>query len=206
MKKNKELVNILKAELTLLTKDILQNIHQKDVSELYKSTRKLYEKIAAIQVLQNQMTENELVNLVQTETKTDNTNEIFISENIKPKSDDKPENPYKNVAKMSFKPKTEIAPSPEISQPNQTPVKPVSKPFTGKKMSIGLNDRIAFINNLFDGDATAYQKAVETLNSFNTYEEALAYISHQLKPRYANWEGKDEYEFRLIQLLELKFN
>jgi len=187
MEKDKELINILKAELTLLSKDILQNIHQKDIDDLYKASRKLYEKLSAVQTLQKHLNQTEIVDLIQAEQKT-----VTKPEQKKP-ADTAPSDPYKNAGKISFKPKD--------SEKSTSVTKN-----TGKKMSIGLNDRIAFIKNLFDGNAQAYEQAIERLNAFDSYEEALNYIATDLKPAYNNWEGKDEYEFRLIQLLELKFN
>jgi len=208
MNNKPELVNILRAELTLLTKDILQKIHQKDITDIYKATRKLYEKTVAIHVLQKHLSADELSGLLTQEEKTpassSERDEIFINKDVLEEKGAVPSgNPYKNAGKMSFKPKDTRKETTQSENPSQ--VRSSSSRIV-KKMSIGLNDRIAFIKNLFEGDAEAYARAVDKLNAFESYEEALTYISDVLKPAYNNWEGKDEYEFRLIQLLELKFN
>ena len=246
MKKQAELINILKAELTLLTQDILQNIHQDDFNDLYKSTRKLYEKMAAIKQLKNRISKAEMLDMISekqvltdTPESKQNTVNIEVEEKANtPESliDEKPEvqekepeviepetsksgmGMFKDVSKMRFKPKsktieekTEVVPEPTPEPVQQSVKKAVEKtPITPNKkvknMSIGLNDRIAFINNLFDGDSFAYTQYIDKLNAFDDYESALRYINDQIKPYYNNWQDKDEYEFRFIQLLELKFN
>ena len=203
MDKNNELVNILRAELTLLTKDILQNIHQKDLKALYKATRQLQEKMAAIMVLKDQLDTTELTKILkmkEPESPVEKqpepiTEEVNINKNVK--KEDKPvDNPYKNINKMSFVPKDEVHKSSKQSTNAAT---------HHKKINIGLNDRISFIKHLFNGDHEAYTSFIERLNAFDNYEAALRYINQEVKPKYNNWESKDEYEFRLLQLLELKF-
>ncbi len=203
MDKNNELVNILRAELTLLTKDILQNIHQKDLKALYKATRQLQEKMAAIMVLKDQLEMTELMEILkmkQSESSVEKQPEQ-ISEKVEPditeiKKEKSIDNPYKNINKMSFVPKDEAHKSSKQSTNLTT---------HHKKINIGLNDRISFIKHLFNGDHEAYTSFIEQLNAFDNYEGALRYINQEVKPKYQNWEAKDEYEFRLLQLLELKF-
>jgi len=214
MTKRNELINILKAELTLLSQEILQNIHQKDTGDLYKSIRKLYEKMAAIHVLDKKIDNpDELIELVSPNKEKTLDNKPDLEEKssiIEEDKDDNPvekpeetgiirDNPYQQDIKFVPKQK-ETVETDRVS----TPVSRSSAPV--KKMSIGLNDRIAFIKNLFEGDEQVYTQVIDNLNAFDDYESALKYIYTKVKPRYNNWEGKDEYEFRLIQLLELKFN
>jgi len=222
MANKKELINILKAELTLLSQEILQNIHQKDTGDLYKSVRKLYEKMAAIHVLEKKLKDpDELLELIKPEDHkgkeiTREREEVkpapIENKEVKPpveKNPDKKSLPVDDIdpyqQEITFVPKqketqktTKVSTSvsPSVPSPNSR----------RRKMSIGLNDRIAFIKNLFNGDNETYTQVIERLNAFDEYEDALKYIYSEVKPRFNNWEGKDEYEFRLIQLLELKFN
>jgi hypothetical protein len=205
MDKKTELLNILKAELTLLTKEILQNIHQQDLDELYKASRKLYEKMAAINLIDKQFGEETAVNLlVSGATENKKTSETLTSDNpvkkgINQEKKQPENNPYQQVNRMNFIPKDKSVKPTENSRS-------VSTNPAGKKINIGLNDKIAFIQNLFEGDHEAYSKVIDKLNAFDSYEAALTYIYQDVKPMFNQWEGKDEYEFRLIQLLELKFN
>ncbi len=198
MEHNKELINILKAELTLLSKEILQNIQQSDINKLYEISRDLFEKMAAIKVLQDQLTWTEISEALGIEDKEDS---VLESHETKPKEKNvlTDENPYKSVNKMTFVPKNKL----ELNGHNKNVLGANQK--SAKTINIGLNDRIAFIKHLFKGDVSAYQKFIEQLNSFKSYESALAFINQQIKPQYDHWEGLDEYEFRLLQLLELKF-
>ncbi len=200
MDARKEIINILKAELTLLSKNILQNIHQKDIDDLYQATQRLYEKMAAVKVLQEQMPIEELSALFSIPPKD-------LEQDMPPvnPAEQKPEkqvsNPYKSVNKMAFVPKHKT----EKTSKEINPLNEVSVVKKQKKINIGLNDRIAFIKHLFKGDTAAYQTFIDALNAFESYEAALAFINQQIKPQYNGWEGQDEYEFRLLQLLELKF-
>ncbi len=226
MDKNNELANILRAELILLTKDILQNIHQKDLNSLYSATRQLQEKMAAIMVLKEQLDTSELMAILKikkaevleniglpVEKKKEGEPQV-VKENIKneervnlkpetkqietQQNTNEPEtNPYKQAGKMRFVPKRQN----KTTSDNQIPTS--ATPL--KKMNIGLNDRIAFIKHLFVGDNDFYTYFVDRLNTFDNYEDALRYINREVKPQYNDWEGKDEYEFRLLQLLELRF-
>ena len=44
------------------------------------------------------------------------------------------------------------------------------------------------------------------LSTFGTVEEAKQFIAQMVKPDYENWEGKEVYEERFIQVIENKFN
>jgi len=76
----------------------------------------------------------------------------------------------------------------------------------GKQLQIGLNDKLAFIKHLFDGSADDYNRVVSQLNTAKSLEEAQSLINTMIKPDYNNWEGKDEYEARLFEILEARFS
>jgi hypothetical protein len=71
-------------------------------------------------------------------------------------------------------------------------------------IQVGLNDRIAFVNHLFDGSQQDFNRVVSQLNSFKTEEEAINFIKEFVKPDY-DWSNKVEFEQRLINLIERKF-
>ncbi|HET8886139.1 MAG TPA: hypothetical protein VFM70_07290 [Salinimicrobium sp.] len=75
-----------------------------------------------------------------------------------------------------------------------------------KGINIGLNDRIAFIKHLFDGSATDYNRVLSQLNTFKTQEEVYYFIAQVVKPDYNNWEGKEIYEARFLDIIDNKFN
>jgi len=73
-------------------------------------------------------------------------------------------------------------------------------------LNVGLNDKIAFIKHLFDGNADDYNRVLSQINTASTYDEAINLLQNMVKPDYNNWEGKEDYEARLIQLLEKRFD
>jgi hypothetical protein len=219
MKNKDELINILKAELILLSQEIIRDVHKKDIKNIYKSSRKLYEKTNAVYQLSKLVGNKQAVeillgndeNTIEQKPKIDSTfqkneetehknhSEEPVMNGNEPeeetnKADFRKDSIYKSVNNMKFVPKEE-------KKKEETGI---TEEF--KKMNIGLNDKIAFIRHLFNNNSTAYNTVIEKLNAFDSYEKALNYIHKEVKPQYNHWEGKDEYEFRLIQLLELKFN
>lgn len=75
-----------------------------------------------------------------------------------------------------------------------------------KGLSFGLNDRIAFIKHLFEGNTSDYNRVLSQLNTKSTAQDAIAFINTMVKPDYHNWEGKELYETRFKELIEKKFN
>jgi len=71
-------------------------------------------------------------------------------------------------------------------------------------IQIGLNDRIAFVNKLFNFSQTEFNTVLSKLNACNNKQEALHYIQYKVKPKY-NWNDLEELEERLIIIIERKF-
>lgn len=72
-------------------------------------------------------------------------------------------------------------------------------------LNIGLNDKIAFIKHLFDGQNGDYDRVLSQLNTLVSFEEAKHLIEDIIKPDYNNWEGKEEFEARFMSIIESKF-
>ncbi|TYB74120.1 hypothetical protein ES677_04300 [Bizionia gelidisalsuginis] len=75
-----------------------------------------------------------------------------------------------------------------------------------KAFSIGLNDKLAFIKHLFEGESDDYLRVISQLNTVGSYSEASAFIIDVVKPDYNHWTGKEEYETRFMEIVEAKFN
>lgn len=73
-------------------------------------------------------------------------------------------------------------------------------------LKIGLNDKIAFIKHLFDGQNEDYDRVLSQLNTFLNYENAKNFIENIVKPDYNNWQDKEEFEERFMEIVESKFN
>jgi hypothetical protein len=75
-----------------------------------------------------------------------------------------------------------------------------------KGITVGLNDRIAFVKNLFNNSNEDYNRVLSQLLTFDTLEQAQDFIDNMVKPDYNNWEGKDEYAQRFMEVVEKKFS
>ena len=71
-------------------------------------------------------------------------------------------------------------------------------------IQIGLNDRIAFVKNLFNNQQEDYNRVVSQLNTFKSEKEAKNFINTMVKPDY-NWSEQEELETRFMEILERKF-
>lgn len=71
-------------------------------------------------------------------------------------------------------------------------------------IQIGLNDRIAFVKNLFEGNQGDFNRVVSQLNTFKTEKEAKKFITKMIKPDY-NWSNQEEYEERFMAIVARKF-
>jgi len=74
-----------------------------------------------------------------------------------------------------------------------------------KAITIGLNDRIAFVKHLFGNSSEDYNRVLSQLITFDTVEEAKDFIEDMVKPDYNNWEGKEDYAVRFLEIVEKKF-
>ncbi len=69
---------------------------------------------------------------------------------------------------------------------------------------IDLSERYVFTKELFGGDADYYDKAIRQLNQFEKLEDAEAYMSKELYPKY-NWAGKDAVQKQFARIVERRF-
>lgn len=75
----------------------------------------------------------------------------------------------------------------------------------GKALTFGLNDKIAFIKHLFDGNNEDFERVISQINTSQTFEEANTLIHNIVKPDYNHWEGKEEFEERFMEVIQSKF-
>lgn len=80
----------------------------------------------------------------------------------------------------------------------ETPVKDLRK-------AIGINDRFLFINDLFRGDESMYERSVKTINSFSIFPEAEYWINRELKVKLG-WNPEDPSVLHFDQLVKRRFS
>ncbi|WP_343330948.1 hypothetical protein [Polaribacter staleyi] len=71
-------------------------------------------------------------------------------------------------------------------------------------IQIGLNDRIAFVKNLFDGSQEDFNRVVSQLNTYPTEKEAKKFINKMVKPDY-DWSTQEALEARFMEIIERRF-
>ena len=90
--------------------------------------------------------------------------------------------------------------------PKDIEPKPVSlKRKMAQGINIGLNDRIAFVKHLFGNSDEDYNRVLNQLITIDSFEEARNFIEDMVKPDYGDWQGKEDYEQRFIEIIEKKF-
>ncbi len=92
-----------------------------------------------------------------------------------------------------------------ISEVKATEKKSLNDKFNNG-LNIGLNDKLAFIKHLFDGSTEDYNRVLSQLNTTTDLTEATHLIRNVVKPDYNNWEGKEDYEARFMQIVEARFD
>jgi len=80
----------------------------------------------------------------------------------------------------------------------ETPIKDLRK-------AIGINDRFLFINDLFRGDESVYERSIKTINSFNIYAEAEYWINRELKVKLG-WPAENPSVDHFYQLVKRRFS
>lgn len=75
-----------------------------------------------------------------------------------------------------------------------------SEPVTDLRRAIGINDKFLMIRDLFDGDARAYEAALDKLDAFSDFDDCMIYIAEN----YA-WNANSDGAKFLMELLERKF-
>lgn len=72
------------------------------------------------------------------------------------------------------------------------------------KNCITLSQKYIFIKELFGGTMDVYDKAVEDVDAFKSYEEASNFLIYNYADKY-NWQSKEEQSAELFEALSLKF-
>lgn len=80
-----------------------------------------------------------------------------------------------------------------------------SQPLADLKLSIGINERFAFINELFHGNQQLYHQSIERINSMNVYDQAKNIIHEELMGQL-NWKQDHPRFQEFDELIKRRFN
>ena len=115
---------------------------------------------------------------------------------VKP-NDITPSIPKKETEEVTFKPVQEEEIIVEKTEPK---ISTLNEKFAAG-INVGLNDRIAFVKNLFGNSDEDYNRVISQLNTFDTLQEAQEFIEDMVKPDYNDWNGKEEYAERFMEIV-----
>ncbi len=79
-----------------------------------------------------------------------------------------------------------------------------SAPVRDLKKAVGINDRYLFVNELFRGDESMYERSMKTINGFSIYPEAQYWIERELKVKMG-WDEGCETVKLFDQLVRRRF-
>ena len=115
------------------------------------------------------------------------------------------EAPKPKVAPVKIeKPKVKVATSIAEKAQQQNKKKSLHTQLAAKALKFGLNDRLAYVKHLFEGNADDFNRVVSQINTLETWDEANEFIEHMIKPDY-NWQNKLEFEERFVAQIKSKF-
>ncbi len=123
----------------------------------------------------------------------------------KPSSAPSPEpetsNPAAGLSKEEFNELFDQKEAKELSEKlGEMPIKDLTK-------AMGLNEKIFTINELFGGDGKAFDTALKTLNTFNSFDQAKSYLSENIAGQY-DWieRSRKKKAINLIKLIRRRYN
>jgi hypothetical protein len=111
--------------------------------------------------------------------------------------------PTKTTADLFSGPKT-IADTFQAKEDKSIAATVTPQPAQDLKMAIGINDKFLFINELFQGDPSVYNHAIENMNSAGGLVQAMSSLD-SYRAEY-KWADNSEAYHRLKKILNAKYN
>ncbi len=225
----------LKEELRKLSTDIITSRDLKDITDIYEAAKGLYEKLAVLKFIEEELHDIEVdgsKNIIA--SKFEKMANAVLSANASvPESNPHDEDimiPGIDTIKGMVSEMPNNTPVDEVlseflSKPNlMKNEKELFMPLSGKNViedikpkslndklanthiKIDLNNRLAFVKHLFNGSSEDYNRVLSQLNTIKTEERSIAFITNMVKPDYNDWQGKEEYENRFMELISRRFS
>jgi len=183
----------LREELKKIATVILTSSDTDDVTDLYKAAQTLYEKLAVLKFIDEKL----------------NDIEVDVSSNVIANKFEKMANSVLDanvLADFLGKPEEVQHATENFAPVKETVTKSLNDKLNGKEIKVDLNNRLAFVKHLFNGSTEDYNRVLSQLNTIDTEERSISFIVNMVKPDYDNWEGKEEYVERFMELIERRFS
>ncbi|MFS4492638.1 hypothetical protein [Maribacter sp. 2308TA10-17] len=225
----------LKEELVKLSTDIITSRDMNEITDMYEAAKTLYEKLAVLKFIDEKLKDIEIdvsKNVIAAKFET-MANAVLNANSGVPESNPHQEDiithpgmdtikdmvsempnetPVDEVlAEFLGKPdlmkndKELFTPAKENGVKKETVTKSLNDKLNGKEIKVDLNNRLAFVKHLFNGSTEDYNRVLSQLSTIDTEERSIAFIDNMVKPDYNNWEGKEEYAERFMDLIERRF-
>lgn len=225
----------LKEELIKLSTDIITSRDMNEITDMYEAAKTLYEKLAVLKFIDEKLTDIEIdvsKNVIAAKFET-MANAVLNANSGVPESNPHQEDiithpgmdtikdmvsempaetPVDEVlADFLGKPdlmkndKELFTPTKENGVKKETTTKSLNDKLNGKEIKVDLNNRLGFVKHLFNGSTEDYNRVLSQLGTIDTEERSIAFIENMVKPDYNNWEGKEEYAERFMELIERRF-
>jgi hypothetical protein len=224
----------LKEELVRLCASIIADDEMRELPALYEASRKLYEKMAVLNFIEEKLQDVEVdVSKSEVASKFETIASAVLNENKQvPESNPHEEDiiiPGIDTIKhmVSEMPGGEeleevlarligrddfmksdrdiVTPTP-ADLAAQARGKSLNDTLTAKQLSIGLNDRLAFVKHLFNDSTEDFNRILSQINTLESLEKTREFIENMVKPEYQQWKGKEEYEARFMALIERRYS
>ncbi len=224
----------LKEELIKMSTDIISSRELTEVPELYEAAKNLYEKLAVLKFIEEKLQDIEIdvsknplaAKFEKMATAVMNENKFVPESNpheediiipgidtIKDMMSEMPTSAQVDqiftefVAKKEFIKNDKEQVTPEIRNgfTEKARVKSLNDQLSNKKLSIGLNDRLAFVKHLFNDSTEDFNRVISQLTTIESEERSIAFIENMVKPDYDHWAGKEEYVNRFMFLISRRF-
>lgn len=224
----------LKEELRKLSTDIITARNLNEITDLYEAAKSLYEKLAVLKFIEDKLHDVEIdvsksviaakfekmanavlganssvpesnphqedIIIPGIDTIKDMVSEMNNESDVEDVLSDflaKPE--YAKNDKELFMPLVEKAPM-------KANTKSLNEALNKQEIKVDLNNKLAFVKHLFNGSSEDYKRVMSQLSTIDTHERSVSFINNMVKPDYNQWEGKEEFELRFLDLIERKFS
>ena len=201
-----------KNELKKLAERLLSEIDEKHLDEMLNDSREIYERLLILRHERNKPVETpkkeEPIEEIQEKPKkkkkkSKKKKPLTLSDLFVPTFDDIKDDMSQ---KEEFKDTISLDDTENLFNTKKDEARQLSlnDRLYGNHIQVGLNDRIAFVNKLFNFSQADFNRVLEKLNSFDNKDDAMNFFQYQVKPNY-NWKGKEDLEERFVNLIERKF-
>lgn len=217
-----------------MSTDIITSRNINEITELYEAAKKLYEKLAVLKFIEEELNDIQVdvsksviaekfekmasaVLSANASVPENNPHEEDIitpgMDTIKDMVSEMPssENLEEVLSEFMGKPdlmkndKEIFMPSNDADEAAQEIPKSLNDRLGNKDLKVDLNNRLAFVKHLFNNSTEDYNRVLSQLNTIDTEERSISFIKNMVKPDYNNWDGKEEFELRFMELIERRF-